>query len=59
MQDKEKLPSVLLDYLSKIGKTGGAAGRGKSKVRGDKAYYAALSVKGREARKANAKSVEA
>lgn len=59
MKDKEKLPSVLTEYLSKIGKVGGTAGRGKSKVRGDKAYYAALSVKGREVRKANAKPVEA
>ena len=40
------------DYLASIGKKGGEAGKGKSKVRGDAAYYQRISKKAAQARKA-------
>lgn len=55
MSEDEKLPTVLSEYLAKIGRKGGTSGRGKDKVRGDKAYYSALSAKGLAVRLANKK----
>jgi len=37
-------------YLAAIGRRGGEAGRGESKVRGGRAYYREISAKGAKAR---------
>jgi hypothetical protein len=46
---------VLREYLAAIGKQGGEAGRGKSKVRGNSSYYkriSAIAAKARAAKRA-------
>jgi hypothetical protein len=42
-------------YLSEIGQRGGTAGRGKSKVRGGRAYYQRIAAASAKVRSANAK----
>jgi hypothetical protein len=46
---------AIREYLSRIGKRGGAAGKGSSKVRGDTEYYKRISQKAAKARKAKRK----
>ena len=46
------------EYLRLIGKRGGAAGTGSSKVRGDAEYYKRISRKAAKARKAKRKGSE-
>jgi hypothetical protein len=43
---------ALREYLAAIGKRGGEAGRGKSKVRGNSSYYKRISAKAAKARAA-------
>ena len=45
-------PPTIKQYLASIGAKGGAAGTGKSKKRGCKAYYAELSAKAHAAKAA-------
>jgi hypothetical protein len=44
------------EYLSRIGKRGGAAGKGASKVRGDAEYYKRISRKAAKVRKQKRKA---
>ena len=43
---------IVSNYLKRIGETGGRAGRGAKKNRGDTDYYAELGRRGAAARKA-------
>jgi len=53
MYDDEKDPAAVA-----LGRRGGKAGTGKSKVRGSRAYYQELSRRGIKARRAKAKKAE-